>query len=105
MIRKLVLGLTILAIATLPLPAWAAWDGGRGGGHETRGNHQRFGGHERFERGPAIRFGFYPSTYYAYAPPACAWQPGYPVTVGTQACIIPVPIGGGGRHHHHRHDR
>jgi len=65
MIRKLVLGLTILAIATLPLPAWAAWDGGRGGGHETRGNHERFGGHERF--------------YYAYAPPACAWQPGYAV--------------------------
>jgi hypothetical protein len=26
------------------------------------------------------------------------------VTVGTQACIIPVPIGGGdgGHHHHHR---
>ena len=51
MIRKLVLGLTILAIATLPLPAWAAWDGGRSGGHETRGNRERFGGHERFERG------------------------------------------------------
>ncbi len=27
------------------------------------------------------------------------------VTVGTQACIIPVPIGGGdGGRHHHRHD-
>jgi len=27
------------------------------------------------------------------------------VTVGTQACIIPVPIGGGdGGHNHHRHD-
>jgi hypothetical protein len=26
------------------------------------------------------------------------------VTVGTQACIIPVPIGDGGGHHHHRHD-
>jgi hypothetical protein len=79
MIRRLVLGLTILAIATLPLPAWAAWDGGRSGGHETRANHERFGGHERFEHGPAIGFGFYPSPYYAYAPPACAWQPGYSV--------------------------
>jgi hypothetical protein len=79
MIRKLVLGLTILAIAALPLPAWAGWDGGRSGGHETRGNHERFGGHERFEHRPAIGFGFYPSPYYAYAPPACAWQPGYSV--------------------------
>ena len=61
MIRKLVLGLTILAIATLPLPAWAAGDGGHSGRHETRGSHERFGGHGRFERGPAIRFGFYPS--------------------------------------------
>jgi hypothetical protein len=26
------------------------------------------------------------------------------VTVGTQACIIPVPIGGDGGHHHHRRD-
>jgi hypothetical protein len=27
------------------------------------------------------------------------------VTVGTQACIIPVPIGGGdGGHHHHHND-
>ena len=29
------------------------------------------------------------------------------VTVGTQACIIPVPVGGrdgGNHHHHHRHD-
>ena len=25
------------------------------------------------------------------------------VTVGTQACIIPVPVGGGGGHRHH-HD-
>ena len=27
------------------------------------------------------------------------------VTLGTQACIIPVPVGGDdGEHHHHRHD-
>lgn len=27
------------------------------------------------------------------------------VALGTQACIIPVPVGGdGGGHHHHRHD-
>ena len=26
------------------------------------------------------------------------------VTVGTQTCIIPVPVGGDGGHHHHHHD-
>jgi hypothetical protein len=26
------------------------------------------------------------------------------VTVGTQACIIPIPVGGGGGHRHHRDD-
>ncbi len=73
MIRKLVLGMTILALAVAPLPAWAARDGWHDGRHESHGRH------ERFDRGPAIRFGFYPYPYYAYAPPACAWQPGYSV--------------------------
>jgi hypothetical protein len=27
------------------------------------------------------------------------------VTVGTQACIVPVPVGPGGGHHHQRHHR
>ena len=50
MIRKLVLGMTILALAALPLPAWAARDGGHDGRHEARGGHERFHGHERFGR-------------------------------------------------------
>jgi len=54
MIRKLVLAMTILALAIVPLPAWAARDGGRDGSHETRGSHEQFHGHERFGHGPAI---------------------------------------------------
>ena len=79
MIRNLVLAMTILALAIVPLPAWAARDGGRDGSHETRGSHEQFHGHERFGHGPAIGLRFYPSPYYVYAPPACAWQPGYSV--------------------------
>ncbi len=72
MIRKLVLATTILALAVVPLPAWA-----RDSGHD--GRHEMHGTHERFERGPFIGFGISPSPYYAYAPPACVWQPGYSV--------------------------
>jgi len=79
MIRKLVLAMTILALAIVPLPASAARDGGRDGSHETRGSHEQFHGHERFGHEPAIGLRFYPSPYYVYAPPACAWQPGYSV--------------------------
>jgi hypothetical protein len=42
MIRKLVLGMTILALAAAPLPAWAARDGAHEGRHETRGSHEQF---------------------------------------------------------------
>ena len=42
MIRKLVLAMTILALAAVPLPAWAARDGGHEGGHEPRGSHEQF---------------------------------------------------------------
>ena len=104
MIRKLVLAMTILALAAVPLPAWAARDGAHEDRHETRGSHEQFHGHERFGHGPAIGFGFYPSPYYAYAPPACAWQPGYAVnqpcgcvgsvhlrtTVGAGAVGLPI---------------
>ena len=75
MIRKLVLAMTILALAAVPLPAWAARDSGHDGRHEIRDSHERFRGHERFEHGPSIGFGFYPSPYYAYAPPASVNQP------------------------------
>ncbi len=80
MIRKLILTAVILAMATMPMPALA------GDRHEDRrefrGGHERFERHERFEHGPFIGFGFfptpyYPAPYYAYAPPACYWQPGY----------------------------
>src|SRR6266404_741497 len=79
MIRKLVLALVILAMAAVPLPA-VAGDGGHEGRHEFRGG-ERFERRERFEhfRQPFITFGFYPYPYYAYAPPACYWQPGYSV--------------------------
>lgn len=78
MIRKLILAVTILALAAAPVPAWAARDGGpwHDGRHEIRGGHDRFERHERFAHGPFIGFGFFPSPYYAYAQPACAWQPG-----------------------------
>ena len=42
MIRKLVLAMTILALAAVPLPAWAARDGAPDGRHETRGSHEQF---------------------------------------------------------------
>jgi hypothetical protein len=74
MIRKLILAVVILAMAAVPLPALAR--DRHDGAQEFRGGHERFEGHERF-RQPFIGFGFYPSPYYAYAPPACYWQPGY----------------------------
>lgn len=74
MVRKLMLALVISAMAAMPVPVLAR------DRHESR--HEFHGGHERFEHGPFIGFGFYPAPYYAapyyaYAPPACAWQPGY----------------------------
>ena len=72
MIRKLVLVMTILALAAVPAPA-LAWDGGHRG-HEVRGGHERFG---HFHR-PLI--GLYSYPYYPYpydSPPACYWQEGY----------------------------
>ena len=76
MIRKLLLGLSILAITTAPLPAWARDEHG----HEFHGRPE-FHGHERFEHRehrPFVRrpfVGAYVSPY-VYAP-ACGWQPGY----------------------------
>jgi hypothetical protein len=78
MIRKLILAMTILALAALPMPAMAR-ENAHDGRHEARGGGERFQGHERFEHRPFVGFGFYPSPYYAYASPACAWQPGYSV--------------------------
>ena len=79
MIRKLILALVILAMAAVPLPALAG-DGGHEGRHEFRGGHERFERRDREHfREPFIGFGFYPYPYYAYAPPACYWQPGYSV--------------------------
>ncbi len=57
MIRKLVLAMTILALAAVPLPAWAARDGGHDGRHEIRGSYERFRSHERFGHGPFTGFG------------------------------------------------
>lgn len=77
MIRKLILAVVILTMAGVPAPAFAR-DGGHDGRHDRNG-HERFEGQERFERfhQPFLGFGFYPSPYYAYASPACYWQPGY----------------------------
>ena len=76
MIRKLVLGMTILALAALPLPAWAAREGGHDGRHEARGSHEQFHGRERFAHRPSIGFGFYPFPYYAMRRPPAPGSPG-----------------------------
>ncbi len=74
MVRKLILALTILAVAAVPVPALAR-DHVRGF-HGGREFHAR---HERFEQFHHVRHfvGAYAYPYYAYAPPACYWQPGY----------------------------
>jgi hypothetical protein len=92
MVRKLILAVVILAMAAVPVPALAR-DGGHGrgshgasrshGGHEFHG-HGFHGGPERFEHFHGGFVGVYPYPYYAvpyyaYAPPACYWQPGYSV--------------------------
>ena len=71
MIRKLILAVTILALAALPVPAFARdnWHGGR---HDFRGAHGRF---ERFHHRPFVGVYAFPS--YAYVPPSCYWQAGY----------------------------
>jgi hypothetical protein len=56
MIRKLILVMTILALAAVPAGA-LAWDGGHGGRHEFRGGHERF---EPFHRS---LIGLYPYPY------------------------------------------
>jgi len=71
MVRKLILGLVMLAIAVVPMPALA-----RDGHHDFDRGHEQFERHERFEHRPFF-FGIYPDPYYAYAPPRCYWQPGY----------------------------
>jgi len=75
MIRKLILGLVLLAIAAVPVPVLAR-EHGREGRHEFRGGHERFERHERFEHFRRPFVGIYPSPYYAYAP-SCGWQGGY----------------------------
>ena len=76
MVRRLILAVTILAMAAVPVRALAR-DGGHGshggfrGGHALRGGHEFRGGHERFERHQR----FIPSDaclYGIYAP--CHWQ-------------------------------
>jgi hypothetical protein len=71
MIRKLVLGLAILSLAALPLPAWARDEHG----HEFHGRPEfrDQGRLERRDHHPSVRFY---SSPYIYGP-ACGWQPGY----------------------------
>ena len=74
MVRKLVLLMTILALAAVPVPALAR-DHAHHGGHDGRGgrgHHQRF---EHFRGRPFI--GFYAFPPFAYVEPRCFWQPGY----------------------------
>jgi len=58
MVRKMILAMAILALAVVPLPAWAARDNGHDGRHEIRGGgHERFRGHERFAPGRLLGSG------------------------------------------------
>jgi hypothetical protein len=86
MVRKLILAVVILAMAAVPVPALAR-DGGHGshnasrshGGHDFHGRGFH-GGPERFVHGGFVGVYPYPhraAPYYAYAPAACFWQPGY----------------------------
>jgi len=70
MVRKLILAMTILALAAIPVPALA-----RDGGHDS--SREFRGGHERFDRFRQPFVGFYGYPYYTYVPPACYWQDGY----------------------------
>ncbi len=78
MIRKLILAMMNLVLAAVPVPALAR-DRRHDGRHEFRGGHEWFEGHERFEHFLRPFIGLYTYPYYAYAPPACYWQPGYSV--------------------------
>jgi hypothetical protein len=90
MIRKLLLGLSILTLIAAPMPAWArgepshavhAQPAARSSefhGNQFRGRpdfHGRpeFHGHARFV-GPSVGF-YFPAPY--VAGPFCGWQPGY----------------------------
>jgi hypothetical protein len=77
MIRKLLLGLSILALVAAPLPAWARAEQN----HEFHGRRE-FPGHERFERRRFHRPFVVSPFIGAYASPYvygsfCSWQPGY----------------------------
>jgi len=79
MIRKLLLGLSILAVIAAPLPAWAR----AGQGHDVHGHpvvqtRPAFHDHARFVRPPVVVspfVGVYAAPY--VAAPFCGWQPGY----------------------------
>jgi hypothetical protein len=85
MIRKLLLGLSILAMMAAPMPAWARGEHGpevhaAPAFHGTPEVHGRpaFHGHERFVPRPLVIapfVGVYASPY-VVAPP-CGWQSGY----------------------------
>ena len=75
MARKLIVALVMLALGSVPVPALAR-DGGHDGRRELRG-HERFDGRERLKHFHRPFIGFYAYPSYAYAPPACNWQPAY----------------------------
>ena len=85
MIRKIVLGLSMLALIAAPIPAWArgepshavhaqpASHGGEFHAQPAFRGGADFHGHARVV-GPSVGF-FYPAPY--VAGPYCGWQPGY----------------------------
>jgi len=90
MVRKLILAVVILGMAAVPVPALARDEGGGSHGASRSHGGEEFHGHgfhsgpERFEHFHGGFVGVYPypyfaAPYYAYAPPACYWQPGYSV--------------------------
>jgi|SRR5712692_4373270 len=72
MVRKLILALAMLAVVAVPVPALA-------GGHRSHGGPfvsvDIFAAPYPYAPYPYPYYYPYPS--YAYAPPVCAWQPGY----------------------------
>ncbi len=74
MVRKLILALAMLAVVAVPVPALA-------GGHRSHGGPfvsvEIFAAPYPYAPYPYPYPYYHPYPSYAYAPPVCAWQPGY----------------------------
>jgi hypothetical protein len=78
MLSKVILAVTILALAVPPAPA-SAWGGGDGGHQGVQAGPEPFRSRGRFGhfRRPSIGVYEYPSYVYVFVPPACSWREGH----------------------------